>query len=635
MSLPRDERPAAGNGGGRATPHRVRGWTRLKHRVYLLPAVLALVLLIPIIVLPLAFLVYGSTLDTQSATGQGTITFERFPEIAADPSFREGLSHTVQLAIVTGIGSCFIGVLIAWIVVHVRPPGRAIIDALMIVPFFISSFVLAIAWALLGNPSNGLINGWASDLFGGNLTPITMYSFWGIAFVIITGTVPFVYMLTAAALSSADPSLEEAAAMSGARRAQRLRLVTFPLVLPSILAGVFFAVVHAMEAFAEPAILGASIDYNTLLTDIYHSISSFPIQYGTASALAVVVMAMTVALVFLQSKLLGNRSFVSLTGKSGSAADISSGYSRRARNGLMFIPAIYLLVAVLLPFFALGLISLQPFASPDITVLNFNNYAWFFGDSENMRALRNSAITGAAAAIIAMFWMFIVAYILRTSRFRGTKAIGYIALLPIAVPGVVMGVALLWMWLRSPIPIYGTLTIITLAYVARFSPFVLRSITAAMTQVDVSLEESARMSGASRGRVLLYVVLPLTRPSLISGGVIFGLFSLRDLNSVILLSGPTNSTISMQLWNMYENAQLPRVATISVIQSLILLVLFVIGRRLGRSPTSDGAVKTGRTLRRRAAQIPAEQAETQVSDVAQPDEALARPALAGGRRSLR
>ncbi|MPZ25862.1 MAG: ABC transporter permease subunit [Micromonosporaceae bacterium] len=553
--------------------------------LHLLPAALAVLALIPVVVLPLAYLVYGSTLDTESATGAGRVTFERFGEIAGNADYRQGILNSLKLAVATGVGSCIIGVLIAWIVVHVRPPGRNVIDALMIVPFFLSSFVLAIAWAMLGNPNNGLINGWISDLVGRDVVPLSMYSFWGIAFVIMTGTVPFVYMLTAAALGSTDPSLEEAAAMSGAGRVRRLRTVTLPLVAPSILAGVFFAVVFAMESFAEPAILGASIRYNTVLTDIYLAVENFPIKYGTASALAVVVMAITVVLVFVQGKLLGNRSFVSLSGKSGSGADISSGYGRRARLALLLIPVGYLVLAVVLPMLALALISLQPFASPQITELTLQNYEWFFSDEANLRALRNSGITSAAAAVASMLWMFVLAYALRRSRFWGSRVVGYVALLPIAVPGVVIGVALLWISLRSPVLIHGTLIIIALAYVARFSPFVLRSITAAMTQVDVALEESARMSGAGEGRVLRDIIFPLIRPSLLSGGVIFGLFSLRDLNTVVLLSGPTNNTISMQIWSMYENAQLPLVAATAVVQSSILLALVVLGRWLGRAPT--------------------------------------------------
>jgi iron(III) transport system permease protein len=322
------------------------------------------------------------------------------------------------------------------------------------------------------------------------------------------------------------------------------------------------------------------------MTDVFYAVQSFPTKYGTASALAVVVMSITMVLVYFQSRLLGERSFVSLSGKSGSSADVSRGYGRAARTGLMLVPLIYLVVAVGLPYLVLTLVSLQPFASPDITRLSFANYRAFLSDPTTIDAFRNSGLAAAGAVVVSMVWMFMLAYVLRKARFPGSRLIGHLAMLPIAVPGVVMGVALLWMWLRSPVPIYGTLMLIGLAYVARFSPYVLRSVSAAMTQVDVGLEESARMSGAGAFHVLRDVVFPLTRPSLLSGGIMFGLFALRDLNSVILLSGPNNMTFSVQIWSLYENSMLPKVAAASVIQSLVLLLMVALARWVGSGAAS-------------------------------------------------
>lgn len=566
-----------------------------------LPAALAILLLVPVIFLPLVFLVYGSTLSTESAVESGSVTFQHFVSIAQNASHRSSLLNSLKLALATGVGAGIVGVTIAWIVVHVRPPFWRVVDTLMVVPFFLSPFVVAIAWTFLGNPSNGMINKWISGLIGIDVAPISVYSFWGIAFVMVTSTSPFVYMLVSAALAGSDPSLEEAAAMNGANRWRRLTTVTLPLVAPSILAGVFFAVVFALESFAEPAILGAAIRYNTVMTDVYFAIQGFPSKYGTASALAVVIMAITMLLVYFQSRLLGERSFVSLSGKSGSSADVSRGYGPTARYSLMLVPILYLIIAVGLPYFVLVLVSLQPFASPQITNLSFANYRAFLGDPETVRSFQNSALAALGGVVVSAVWMFILAYVLRKARFPGSKLIGHLAMLPIAVPGVVMGVALLWMWLRSPVPLYGTLLLISLAYVARFSPFVLRTVSAAMTQIDVGLEESARMSGAGSFQVLRDVVFPLTRPSLLSGAIIFSLFALRDLNSVILLSGLNNTTLSVQIWSLYENSQLPRVAAASVIQSLILLALLSLARWVARSGTRHNSSERDET---NAAELP-------------------------------
>lgn len=541
-------------------------------------AAVGIALLVPMTLVPLAYLLYGSVLNTEQVTQAGRATFIHFTDAFNDPEFWTDLWHSASLALASGAASAVVGVTIAWIVVQVRPPGSAVIDALMLFSFFMSSFVAAVAYVLLGNPSNGLVNLWLGKLVGHPVRWVNVQSFWGIVFALTVAGVPFVYMLTSAALAGADPALEEAAAMSGARRWRRLRTVTFPLVLPGILTGVFFALVFALEAFVEPEILGAPIEYDTLTTRIYHTVISFPPHYGTSSALAVVLMVILVLLIFAQRRLLGERSFTSFTGKTGSAVPVTATFRRRTRWLLGLIPLVYLLIAVGLPYYALIQISLQPFVSPTVTRLSLHNYAAVFHDPNTISSLRNALYACAVGIVVSLLWMFVLAYTMRAGRFRGRRVVSYVATLPIAVPGIVMGVALLWTWLRSPVPVYGTLILVALAYVVRFSPFVLNSVNAGMAQVDVALEESARMSGAGPLRVVRDIVLPLIRPSLLSGAVMFALFSLRDVNTAVLLSGPKSTVFAVDIWDLWESGEVPKLAAASVLQSLILLALYCVAR---------------------------------------------------------
>lgn len=545
-------------------------------------AVVAIVLLIPLTVGPLLFLVYGSTLNTESALGIGRVTFQHFGELARTSQFWIDFFHTVTLAAATGVGAGVIGVVIAWIIVHVQPPGKSVFDVLMVVPFFLSSFVSAMAWSDLGNPSNGMINVFLSRLIGHQLKFVNIYSFVGLAFVLVTATVPFVYMLTSASLSSSDVSLDEAAAISGARRFRRLRTITFPMVAPSIFAGVFFALVFALEAFAEPTIIGQPFGYETLTTDIFNDLNNFPTQYSTASAIAVILMAITIMLVYFQTRFQGERSFVSFTGKSGSGASISSGYSRVTRSLLMLVPLVYVIISVGLPYLTLLLVSLQPFASPTVTVLTLKNYVSLLSTAGTVTAFWHSIIAAAVGMVFSLVWMFVLSYVIKHGRFVGNRVVNYLATLPIAVPGIVLGVALLWMWIRSPLHIYGTISLISIAYIVKYSPFVQRSVLATMGQLDPGLEESARMNGASRVRAVIDVVVPLTRPSLLAGAIIFGIFALRDINTSILLVGPRNNIFSVQIWNLWQNGATPVVAAASVIQSVILVILYVLARVLTR-----------------------------------------------------
>ena len=532
----------------------------MESRIARIGAYIAVLALIPLILAPLAFLLYGSTLDTQSIIGRDAhITFRHFAEIATQPSYWKHFGNSVLLAACTGLGATVVGVFIAWVISRVRPRGHTILDVLMIVPFFLSSFIATMAWARLGNPNNGLLNLWLSSLLGTEIAPINVYSWSGIVFVMVTVTVPFVYMLTSSTLQSVDPALEEAGSMSGAGRMRRLLDITFPLVAPSILGGAFLAVIFALEAFAEPAILGSPAGLSFVTTDIYLAVKNYPARFGTASALAVALMLLTMILIYAQGRLIGHRSFVAFGGKVGSANALDQSMGRVAYILSVGFVTAYVAVAVLLPYLALLLISLQPYTSTRFGNWTLENYRFVLGEGGVVTAFTNSLLTGLIAGLISMAWMFALAYLTSRQKFRGRELASYVATIPVAVPGIVFGVALLWMWLRAPISIYGTLLLLVIAYIVRFSPYVFRSVSAAITQVDKSLEESARMSGAGPLRILYQIVFPLIRPSLLSGGLIFGLFAMRDLNASILLSTPgSRGTLGRDFRSLGERAGAPR-----------------------------------------------------------------------------
>jgi iron(III) transport system permease protein len=560
----------------------------MEKRLAKLVAGVALSGLLPLIVGPIAFLVFGASLDSEDiAGGTSRLTFRFFREIASRTVYWEHLGNSLILGVCTAALSTVIGVFISWVLWRVRPYGRSVLDVLMIVPFFLSSFIAAMAWARLGNPSNGLLNLWLSGLLGRAVAPFNVYSWPGLIFVMTTLTVPFVYMLTAATLQSVDPALEEAASMNGAGRLRRLLDVTLPLVMPSILGGALLAMMFALEAFAEPSILGVPAGLAFLTTDIYAAVKNYPARFGTGSALAVCLMALTMLLVYVQGRLIGHRSFVAFGGKGGSSNLSDRMMGRSARLLVTVAVALYVFVAIVLPYVALTIISFQRFTSTRLANWTMDNYRAVVGPNGVIEAFANSFVASLVSAVVSMAWMFCLAHLMSRSRFRSSAIVGYIATMPIAVPGIVFGVALLWMWLRSPIPVYGSLILLLIAYVARFSPYVFRGVSAAITQVDRSLEESGRMNGAGPIRTLLAIVFPLIRPSLLSGGLIFALFAMRDLNVSILLSTPGSKVLSVAIWEMWESGQVPRVAAAAVLQTLALVVIFFIARALGNRAAAN------------------------------------------------
>jgi iron(III) transport system permease protein len=250
--------------------------------------------------------------------------------------------------------------------------------------------------------------------------------------------------------------------------------------------------------------------------------------------------------------------------------------------GLVFV---YFLVAVLLPVLVLIYSSLLPFyAEPSVEQLSrftLDNYVATFTRPHTLTAFKNSLVLGIGSATAVMFFMAIASWLVVRTKLPGRWLVDNLAFTPLAIPGLVMGVALLFVYLRFPLPIYGTLMILFIAYCTRYMPYGMRYSSSSMVQISGELEESAQTSGASWWQTFRRVNLPLLMPGLIAGWIYIVLVSFRELSSSILLYSPGNEVLSIVIWERWENGQFTQLAALGIVMVAALVVLVVLATRLG------------------------------------------------------
>ena len=414
--------------------------------------------------------------------------------------------------------------------------------------------------------------------------PININSVWGIVFVEVSYYFPFVFMQVVSALERMDPTLEESARIAGARQRQVIWKVTLPLVKPAISAGALLILTTSLAHFGVPAILGYAKRIYTLPTRIYEVIynsgGSFDgIRQGAAiSVMLVVVVALAL---ILQNRILSAGSYDIIKGKSMRPTLIKL---RGAKIPLFLLAILTLVMIVIVPLVMIVLISfLKAYGLPlEFKNFTFAQYQKVFAANGTLDSIRNSLFVSISAGIICMFLGTLVAYVVQKIRPKGKGALEVISMLPYAIPGTVLsiGVILAWSGRIAGINLYNTIWIILVAYLARYLSFSMKTSSAALLQVHSSLEEAARVCGASHTESLADVTLPLIRPAMVSGFFLIFLPAMREVTTSILLYGPYTRTLGVQIYSLRDAGMIPQAAALATVAIGIIIVLNTIVTKL-------------------------------------------------------
>jgi iron(III) transport system permease protein len=558
---------------------------RVEHAVLALAAGALAVL----VVLPLLSLVWGSVSEA------GRPTLAHFRDALGGRLYVQALRNSLVLGAWTAVLSVAVGLPLAWAVSRTDTPARGFLHLTAIVAYVTPPYLTAIAFVYLFSPNAGLVNRFVRDVLGAPALAFNIFSMTGLVLVTALHTFPFVYLLAQSALESVDASLEESARILGSGRWRTAATVTAPLVAPAVLSGALIAFVNAIALFGSQAIIGLPGRVFTLPTRIY-ALFDHPPQYGLASALSLVFVALTVLALALQRRYLARRSYVTLGGKGSRPQRVALGGARWA---VLTGGAAVFAVAVLAPYLTLLAVSVsKSWGLQFWQNLTLQHYRFVLQEYDvTRRAIANSLLLASATATLAVLLGSMIGWLDLRTTLRGRRLLDYASLVPLGLPGIVVAVALIQFWLRTPLPIYGTLTIILLAYTGRYVPLAVRSANAAFRQVDPALEETARVTGAGWLRTFGSVTLPLARPGLFAGWLLVFVPALQELSASILLFSSSSITLAVAVYNLYETGYREPVAALAIVTMLIIVAAIglatLVGRRGAGTPRLASAPVAG------------------------------------------
>ena len=506
--------------------------------------------------------------------GELALSLRNFAALLADDRFHRALGVTAITGLAATVLSCFFGLVLAWIVARTDTPGRSWFDTLNLVPFFLSPFVGAVSWSYLAAPHAGLLNNIVSRYLSGPSDFFNIFTVGGVIWVLALFYTPYVYLFVIGPMRRMDPALEDAARVHGAGFLLTMRHVTAPLMLPALLSGALVVFVTSAGLFDVPLALASSRGIPTVPTTVY-SLVQYPSDYGRAAAIGVLVMAVTVFFALAQRAYLSRRSYATVTGKGYRPRTVQLG---RWRYAALALELIYVTAGVILPMVALVFVSLSSLWTgwPDVAYLTLGNFdqVLFYNDLTR-RALKNSLIVAVLGATIGVVLATLQSYYLQRGRSRLRTILDSILSLPLGIPGIILGLGFLILLIRTPL--YTTLWIILIAYIARFLPLATRGISAMLLAIGGELEESARASGASWAQTLRLIVLPLIKPALVAAWLMLFVIFIRELGATILLYAQGTETLSVAMVILGEQ-NFGHVAALAMVQTLLLVIAFMLFR---------------------------------------------------------
>ncbi len=538
---------------------------------------LPLIVVAFLVLYPISMLIYGSFWSGTRITAPGHFTLNNFIGVFKNPTVMGAILNTLWVTLGATALSVFLGVPLAWFVARTNMPGRNQVKMVTLIPFFTSSLLVGVSWTFLLSPQIGLLNHFFSAI---GLPPLNIFSIGGLIWATGLYHVPYLFLFALPAFQSIDSSLEESSQIIGAGVFTTFRRVTLPLIAPSIVSGAILVAVSSIGLFGIVAILGTPKGIFLLTNFIQRQVSIFPVRHNVAAAVSVLLLIGTLFFIALQRRFITGETkrFVTISGKVSRARTVDLGRWRWPAAALY---GLFLFVGVFLPYLVLVLVSLSSFwsGSVSLSALTLGNYHdLFFGTyAQAVRlAFGNSILLGVGAATLSAAICLVMAWVIH----RGTgwfKVVAeFLAMAPVAIPGIVFGVAFLWAWIRFPIQIYGTLWILVIAYVTRTIPHSTRVLGSSIIQISRDLEESARVVGASSIRVLKDIVFPLLKPGLLAAWAFVFILSIKELNTSILLVTPKTNVLATLIYDIYQEGFYVKLSALVVIESAVIIVTLIV-----------------------------------------------------------
>lgn len=477
----------------------------------------------------------------------------------------------------------------AWLVERTDLPARNSVFVLLVAPQGIPGVIMGVSWSLLLNPTNGMVNLTLRHLTGGTSHgPLNVYSlFW---MIIVQGMrlVPLTFLLVSASLRGMNTSLEEAARASGASFTTIVRRITLPLLKPALIGALIYEFIAVVESVDIPLLLGVPGHVHVLATEIYfsaHPAIGLP-QYGLSATYGGVLLILALVPILFYNRIVKSGSYATVSGKTFRPKQMKLGaWKPVAAVGTW----LYILVSFVVPLLVLLWTSMQPYVS-EINAAAFHRltlkaYGETLSSGLFTHTLKNTLLVAFFSAAMAMILAVLASWIVVRSRSRFSWMVDLLAFMPHAMPGVVIGLAVLMIYLILPVPIYGTVWIIVIAMGTQYISLGTRVTTGGIAQIQRSLEEAAEASGASNWQVWRRVLLPLLRPMFLNGFLLVLLASVQNLTLPIMLYAPGNEVLSSLIYTRWSTGHVAGTAVISVVVTVITVIAAIGLRRASGTRT--------------------------------------------------
>ena len=532
---------------------------------------------------PLVMLLYGSIRSAPIGEPGATYTIQNYVKAYFDKEFYFLLLNSIYY----GIGTCtltfLIGTFLAWVSERTNTPFKKLFVVMSLIPFIIPGILSTIAWILLLSPKIGLINIVVKGALGLETAPFNIYSMWGMIWAEAIHLYPLVFLLMSAAFRNMDTSLEEAALTAGSSTFATFWRITLPLMRPAMFSVLLINFIRGIEAFEVPALIGVPAKISLFTTKIFLAIHQFPSDFGLAGAYAVTLLVISTTGVLIYGRITRSEErYATVTGKGYRPRVIDLGGWKYVTLGMSFL---IFFLAVILPVFVLLWSSFIPYYGVPswelMEKMTWANYQYILNYPLALTAFKNSFYLSVGSATLVMLLTSIIAWITVKTKLPGRALLDNMTFIPIAMPGIVLGVSLIWVYLTLPIPIYGTIWVLLLAYITKFMPYGIRAASASMIQINKELEEASLTTGGTWFQTFRKIILPLLMPGFTAGWIYISIIALRELSTSILLYSYNSTVLSIMAFDLWEGGQYTYVCALGVLMVLLLIAMAFTARKLG------------------------------------------------------
>ncbi|MDX2155476.1 MAG: iron ABC transporter permease [Hyphomicrobiaceae bacterium] len=531
--------------------------------------------LIFLVVSPMVTLVVSSF----QVADKGTFTFANYLEAYGRLRYVEALGNALMLGAASALLATVMGVPLAWALSRTDVPFKMLIWTVVLGAFIVPPYLGAVGWILLAGPKSGWINQVWAWLGAGPGPLVNVYTFSGLALIIALNSFPFIFLFTKSALDLISSEMEDAANILGAGAWRTMLRVTLPLAWPSILAGIIIVFLETIALFGAPALIGIPARFNVVTTQLWQFFE-FPVRAEVAAAYAMPLLLITIALMGVQRLMLSRKGFVSQTGKGGERREIKLGAWRWPVFGYCALVGI---LSVALPMTVLIQASFSKAWGRGLSFdnLTLRNYRFLLFEHDMApTAVWNTFVYGFGSATAAALLALAIAYIVNRRLVPFANGLAFLCMAPFVIPGIVMAIGFYAAYAAPPLALYGTATLMILAFTTRFLPIAYANSSAALRSVHPEMEEAVRILGGTRLTAIRRVIAPLLKRSMLGGWLLIFILATRELSAAIFLVGPQTRTISVLLYDLSEEGNFEVLAALGGLLLIITLAFVGIGMRV-------------------------------------------------------